>query len=331
MLAALPIVALIFLEFIWFTLEIFIYSIILTVFLYLVKFIILGLAGFCASRNHEMDAIGSAAISSITYLITTIIEWLIIMPIFYPGLFIYVPSFSIIQALVLGAICGLIGFFVAISPYGQYIEELLPICDWAEKIVPRQLLEIYKKEKQKNIKRGLMTSIAGIAAPILATALFLKGPKRKAIDALKKAISSTNDNEVKLHLSKAIEHIRRSLDDDLWVDDNHVDPVLGEKVFDEEKEATRNLISVNGRVNVSKEVADKSYKAIAILVEVDKKLAKTAQEEAEKIVKENQVLAECIKELGIALQNQEQGLFENAIEHYKQAWKQAKTVITKNS
>ena len=137
MLAVLPIIFLIILEFIWYALELVLDPTLVSVVLYLVKFIILGFAGFCASKRHEMDVIESATTSSFTYVVATILEWLIIAPLFYPGLFFYLPSFSIIRALVLGAICGVIGFFVANSPYAEKIAEVFPICDWMEKMMPR--------------------------------------------------------------------------------------------------------------------------------------------------------------------------------------------------
>jgi len=119
---------LILLELVWYALEIVIDPMIVSVFLYLVKFVILGFVGFCAARKHKMDVFGSVATSAITYFLATIVELLIIAPLFYPGLLFYIPFFSVIRALILGAICGLIGYFVAQSTYAEAVENLFPIC-----------------------------------------------------------------------------------------------------------------------------------------------------------------------------------------------------------
>jgi hypothetical protein len=55
-------------------------------------------------------------------------------------------------------------------------------------------------------------------------------------------------------------------------------------------------------------------------------LAESALAEAERIVTEKQLLYERVREIEIAMQHREQSRFNRAIEHYKQAWKHAKSV-----
>jgi hypothetical protein len=124
-----PLILLILLEFIWYALEMVLDPTIVALVLYLVKFLILGLIGFCITRHHDMDVIGSALTSAVTYLLAMIVEWFIIAPLFYPGLGFYLPGLSVIRALILGALCGFIGHFVAMSDYAEAIESVIPICN----------------------------------------------------------------------------------------------------------------------------------------------------------------------------------------------------------
>ena len=63
----------------------------------------------------------------------------------------------------------------------------------------------------------------------LPTGLGPKNLKQDAIDKL-----SVHAGESK-KIDKAIKEIEKSLDDQLWVDDTHIDPKHGKKVFDRER------------------------------------------------------------------------------------------------
>ena len=63
--------------------------------------------------------------------------------------------------------------------------------------------------------------------------------KEEVIDILEDA--KTGDKKTDNKLDKAIKHIEKSLDDKYWLDDTHLDPKHGKKVFDEEKKAVKEL------------------------------------------------------------------------------------------
>ncbi len=144
--------------------------------------------------------------------------------------------------------------------------------------------------------------------------------KQEVRDSLEAKQATASEKDAK-EIGKAIEHIDKSLDPELWVDDSHLDPKKGDKVFEEEKKAVEHLLKVDD-TDVSPEIAD--------LVQIDRDLAQTAIDEIpatandpkrqEKVDKErdkaNEELAKGDADAGA-------GNPKEAIEHYKKAWEHA--------
>ena len=144
--------------------------------------------------------------------------------------------------------------------------------------------------------------------------------KQEVRDSLvaKQATATGGD---KKEIGEAIKHLDHSLEPELWVDDAHLDPREGEKVFEEEKKAVEHLLKVKN-TSVSQEIAD--------LVQIDRDLAETAIDEIpaaandpnrqdevdEKRAKANEELAK-----GDADRNASKP--KEAIDHYKKAWEHA--------
>lgn len=160
--------------------------------------------------------------------------------------------------------------------------------------------------------------------------------KLYAIEALKAAF--TGEKKVDHKLDKAIDHIEKSLDEDLWVDDDHLDPMHGKKVFDEEKKAVKELMDLIKKDDTPQNVKDTCQEVIKILVTADKRLAKTLYNEArtytgdEKVDKE---LEKCDEEFEKAQKEldhtKKDGTpdpkYDKAIDHYKKAWEHAQKAL----
>jgi hypothetical protein len=70
-----------------------------------------------------------------------------------------------------------------------------------------------------------------------------KGDKVDTLADLQ-AITITNNDKANDKLAKAINHVVKSLDDNLWFDNTHLDPKDGKKVFHEEEKAVKQLLKI---------------------------------------------------------------------------------------
>jgi hypothetical protein len=143
--------------------------------------------------------------------------------------------------------------------------------------------------------------------------------KRKVLaDLITLAAGATGDDARKL--AEAIQQVQQSLANDLWVDDSHLVPAQGEKVFEKERRAVDKLRElVRDRSSaVDKEALQRS---IEELVSVDRLLATVAIHDAaggdaRKLADANRELAKGDAELA-------SGKPGDAIDHYRRAWKHA--------
>lgn len=79
------------------------------------------------------------------------------------------------------------------------------------------------------------------------------------------------------HLDKAIEHLQRSLDPALWVDDAHLDPKHGKRVFHEEAETAREIARLE-REDLSGATRTDLDAALADMLAADRILAGGARD-----------------------------------------------------
>lgn len=140
-------------------------------------------------------------------------------------------------------------------------------------------------------------------------------------------------------IAKAIKEINRSLDEG-WVigDDSRLDPKHGNKVFDREKHAVKELMKVvkdqakgKGKNKVSDDALAAVEAAIADLVAADRILAETAlgdveppaddgSKQSKKVARE---IERAEKELAKAESEIGKGRFDKAIDNFKKAWTHA--------
>ncbi len=137
--------------------------------------------------------------------------------------------------------------------------------------------------------------------------------------ALRAIVTEGKDAE---KLDEAIEHLTRSLDPSLWVDDNHVDSDHGQKVFEEEKNAVNKL---NERLEdpnstLSPEIL---HKYIGFLVGADRMLSQAAIDDAIAQSGDAKDIAKAQDTLVKGDGFLSAGKTESAIEQYRNAWNHA--------
>jgi len=88
------------------------------------------------------------------------------------------------------------------------------------------------------------------------------------------------DKHVEHDIEQAIWHIEKSMEPELWVDETHLTWQHGNKVFDEEKLAVKELLHIVEWKKAPSDAVDMAYTVIDILVEADEWLANVQYDEA---------------------------------------------------
>ena len=154
----------------------------------------------------------------------------------------------------------------------------------------------------------------------------LKDLKLNVLDDLWALLYTEND-KVDKKIEKAIEHLGKSIDLDYWEDDLHLTK-KGKKVFDEEKKAVHELMKAMKETD-DEFLLEALSKAIADLVDIDKKLAEIEIQEAFDQGGSLHELEKAQKEMDKADKYIAKGDFDKAIEKYKKAWEHARKALKK--
>jgi len=148
------------------------------------------------------------------------------------------------------------------------------------------------------------------------------------------ALLPTGDKKTDHGIEEAIKHIEKSLDDRYWVDDNHLDSKDGNRVFDEEKKAVKELKHLMDKKDTPQGVKDVCQAVIDKLIDADDILAHTAYDEASayagdpKVAKELEKAQEELEKAQEELDHTKKDgtsdpRYDKAIDHYKKAWEHA--------
>ena len=130
-------------------------------------------------------------------------------------------------------------------------------------------------------------------------------------------------------IRKAVKWINRSLDPKLWVDETHLDPKHGKKVFDRQRRAVKELMRlVKKPDNISADALVAAQGGINDLVAVARLLAVTLLDETRGVEavdprrqdRVDKKLAKAQEELDKGDAKAEAGKYDKAIDHYKKAW-----------
>jgi hypothetical protein len=123
-------------------------------------------------------------------------------------------------------------------------------------------------------------------------------------------------------LKDVVKKLDDSLDPDLWVDGDHLDPKHGQKVFDSQKDAVAKLMDL--LKNKKSSIDDAALQAmIDDVVHVAQILAERAVSDAVAASADPQKIAQAQNELDDANARLAAGDFAGAIQSFRQAWKKA--------
>jgi hypothetical protein len=178
------------------------------------------------------------------------------------------------------------------------------------------------------------SSSTHIASTVSVKAAAPRELKKDTLIKLEEAKRLTTNNHTVGRIEKAIEHISRSLDSRLWVDDFHLTK-CGYKVFYEEKQAVHYLIKILRDKKETTVVKEVVQAVIGRLLQADKLLAEMAIREAKamgstdpRVIHE---IKEADEEFSEALSDIGKGRFEHAIEEFKEAWMHAQHAMKKKT
>jgi tetratricopeptide (TPR) repeat protein len=122
-------------------------------------------------------------------------------------------------------------------------------------------------------------------------------------------------------LDEAIYKLQKSLDPALWVDDTHLNPKQGNKVFDKEKEGVHKLEELlKDKKNTIPD--DTLVGFIHCFTSVDRQLAVAAIDEAAAHGAKPEKIAKAREDLAKGDADAAKGDYDHAIDHYKHAWEQ---------
>jgi len=143
--------------------------------------------------------------------------------------------------------------------------------------------------------------------------------KAHAIGTLS-ALVPTGDKGDDKRIEKAIDSIEDSLNPAYWVDGTHLTD-RGNKVFDEEKKAVKDLMHVDGPAETDAQAV------IDVLVDADQTLAATAIADAVAAGGDARYIEKAEQQMTAALDDVARGEPDKAIDHYKSAWRYAQKAL----
>ncbi|MGH2611495.1 MAG: Ig-like domain-containing protein, partial [Rhabdochlamydiaceae bacterium] len=140
-----------------------------------------------------------------------------------------------------------------------------------------------------------------------------------------------SDRDDKNNIDAAIKQVTESIKPSLWQADGlHLNTKNGEQVFDAEKHAVNQLMDTVKHHKESQAFDTTIEKNINTLVSVDQGISSTAISDASSGIPHGDSvkdLAQAQKEIVMAAGETSVGHFDAAIDHYKNAWKQAQEVL----
>ena len=157
-----------------------------------------------------------------------------------------------------------------------------------------------------------------------------------------KTINGLYEKKVDNRIITVITHLEKSLDPDLWLDDDHLDVKHGHKVFSEDKKAVKELMHLLDKKETPDEIVKIIQEAILRLVEADQKLANIVYTEVQRDTGDKKVDREWEKASQELLKAEEElnhvdknGVsdprYDKAIDHYKKAWQHSQRAIEHTS
>ena len=144
--------------------------------------------------------------------------------------------------------------------------------------------------------------------------------KQAVLASLQDQLDCTSNRDLRKSLAEAIGHVKDSLAANLWVasgplaDGNHLDPANGGKVFDAEQAA------IDALARIKRPAADVKA-AMTELATIDGFLAQTAIDDAIAAHADPASVSDAQKAIANAQADLAKGNLDQAIDHWKKAWR----------
>ncbi|MFQ5905626.1 MAG: HYR domain-containing protein [bacterium] len=159
-------------------------------------------------------------------------------------------------------------------------------------------------------------SVCTMTVTVLSTSSCLK---TEGIDSLG-AVKPSGDEHLDKEIDKAIEHIEKSLDLDLWVDVKRLVCKHGHKVFNEEKTAVVKLVKEMNKQKFPPGLVDDFETVIGMLLDADEILGRTQLDDAIAYGGGPREIEKGESEMEKAQEKRDQGDYIHAIDHYRKGW-----------
>jgi len=197
---------------------------------------------------------------------------------------------------------------------------------------------VYTKGGEYTITLTVTDDDGGVGTDTMTVTVISSLSVKKDALAELKILSGLYEKKVDNKIKSAIMHIEKSLDPDLWFDDDHLDAKHGHKVFDEERKAVKELMRLLDKRETPSEIVEIIQKTILKLVEADQKLANTVFTEAERDAGDEKVDHE-LEKVSQELLKAEEGLsrvdkkgisdprYDKAIGHFNKAWEHCQRAL----
>jgi hypothetical protein len=132
------------------------------------------------------------------------------------------------------------------------------------------------------------------------------------------------------HDADKLRDVSKKLTDSLtpsnWIDASHLVPKRGDHVFDDEKDAVHTLMDMQKDKNT--QIPSATLQSwIDQLVSADQTLAQTEINDATTTGGDAKKLADAQKEMAKASDSLSKGKYDDAIDHYKNAWHKAEESV----
>ncbi len=157
-----------------------------------------------------------------------------------------------------------------------------------------------------------------------------KALKEKVLDDLINMVP-TGNNHIDKDIEKAIKHLHKSLEEDLWQDDFNLVCKKGDKAFKEEKDAVKGLMKAMKDKDISIPLFNTLQDAIDTLLDVDQILAQNQIDNASAYpgAKEKEI-EKAEKEMAKAQKELDKQHYDKAVDHYMKAWEHAGKAMGKD-
>jgi hypothetical protein len=162
-------------------------------------------------------------------------------------------------------------------------------------------------------------SLCTMTVTILPTSFCLKQDAVSFLTALK----PTGENHLDMEIDKAIWHIEKSLDANLWSDVKRLGCKHGQKVFNEEETAVVLLVSEMNKKKFPPGLIDDFKDAISMLLDADDILAQTELDDAARSGGDKKHIEKAKAELSEARKRRAQDDYIHAIDHFRKSWDEA--------